>query len=249
MAERKIVKKILDLSTHNGKLTDEACQTIKAKNMGVILRIGYTGYESLNPAKDVVFEDNIIKLKKAGVPVGAYYFTIAFNKLMADKEINFIKSVLTRFKWELPFYLDVEGQKNSKPWTNLSGADRAAYSAYILQAIEDAGYYVGIYSSKHGFTSKWLDMTKLTPFDKWVAQYNSTCTYKGSYNMWQYSSKEKAATYGLTKGTHVDINNAYIDFESIIKKKGLNGYSEASEVEDMNVIECPNCGCKIHLEG
>ncbi len=247
MAERKIVKKILDLSTHNGKLTDEACQTIKAKNMGVILRIGYTGYESLNPAKDAVFEDNIVKLKKAGVPVGAYYFTIAFNKLMADKEINFIKSVLTRFKWELPFYLDVEGQKNSKPWTNLSGADRAAHSAYILQAIEDAGYYVGIYSSKHGFTSKWLDMSKLTSFDKWVAQYYYKCTYSGTFNMWQYSSKEKASEYKLTKGTYVDINNAYVDFETIIKRKGLNGFSNEAPEEE-NVIVCPNCGHKITPE-
>jgi GH25 family lysozyme M1 (1,4-beta-N-acetylmuramidase) len=247
MAEtRTVVKKVLDLSVHNGALTDAACETIKAKGMGVILRIGYTGYGSLAPAKDTVFENNIAKLKKAGVPVGAYYFTIAFNKAMADKEISFIKSILKEYKWELPFYLDVEGQKNSKPWTNLSGSDRASFSAYILQAIEDSGYYVGIYSSKHGFTSSWLDMTKLTSFDKWVAQYNSKCTYTGSYNMWQYSSKEKAKQYGLTKGTYVDINNAYVDFESIIKKKGLNGWGETSE--DENIILCPNCGCKIHLE-
>lgn len=238
---KEVVNKVLDISVHQGELSDDAVKLIKNSGYWVILRIGYTGYESLKPAKDLVFEKNYKKLHDAGVPCGAYYFTLAFNQTIADLEIAFIKETLKDRKFELPFYLDVEGQKNSYPWTNLSGTDRAKYTRYICQAIQDTGFYVGIYSSKHGFTSSWLDMAQLTAFDKWVAQYYITCTYTGQYGMWQYSSKESASKYGITKGQYVDISDAYYDFPTIIKSKGLNNYNKVT------YVTCPNCGTKVEV--
>ena len=32
-------------------------------------------------------------------------------------------------------------------------------------------------------------MSKLNGYKVWVAQYNTSCTYGGKYNMWQYSNK------------------------------------------------------------
>jgi len=238
---REVVKKILDISVHQGLLTDEAVQKIKDANLGVILRIGYTGYESNKPAIDTCFVNNFNKLKAACVPVGAYYFTIAYTQAMADLEVEFILKQLSGRQWELPFYLDVEGQKNSAAWTGLSGEARATLSNYICSKVQAEGYYVGIYSSKHGFTSKWLDMSQLTHFDKWVAQYYVMCTYTGQYGMWQYSSKEPASKYGITKGQYVDINNAYYDFEKIIKSKGLNNFNKTK------CVTCPHCGTVIEV--
>lgn len=233
---KEIVNKVLDISTHQGLLTDTAVQKIKEAGMWVVLRIGYTGYESLKPAIDTVFEANYKKLHDAGVPCGAYYFTIAFNQTIAEAEAKFIVDTLRGKKFELPFYLDVEGQTASIPWTNLDGGTRAKMVRYICSYVESAGYYVGIYSSKSGFTSKWLDMSLLEHFDKWVAQYNIICTYNGTYGMWQYSSKESASKYGITKSAYVDINNAYYDFPTIIKTKGLNNYKNS------RFITCPKCG-------
>ena len=36
-----------------------------------------------------------------------------------------------------------------------------------------------------------LDMKKLSGYRVWVAQYNDTVTYKGSYWCWQYTSSGK----------------------------------------------------------
>lgn len=239
---KEVINKVLDISVHQGFLSDDAVAKIKSSGYWVIMRIGYTGYGSLAPAPDTVFEANYKKLHEAGVQCGAYYFTLAFNDVIADKEIEYIKKTLSGKKFELPFYLDIEGQTNSAPWTNLSGTERARLSNKICTAIEREGYYVGIYSSKHGFTSKWLDMSQLTHFDKWVAQYNIVCTYTGSaYGLWQYSSKESASKYGITKGSYVDISNAYYDFPSIIKGKGLNGYA------GVKTIKCPHCGSIIEV--
>lgn len=243
---KQIINKVLDISVHQGILSDDAVQKIKASGVWVVMRIGYTGYGSLAPAPDTAFEQNYKKLHDAGVKLGAYYFTIAYNMAMANKEIEFIKKTLADKHFELPFYLDVEGQKNSAAWTNLSGDTRAELSAYILSAIQAEGYYVGIYSSKHGFTSKWLNMSKLTAFDKWVAQYNITCNYTGQYGMWQYSSKESASKYGITKGSYVDINNAYYDFPAIIKSKGLNHINDAIP-DNKKYATCPNCGVRFEV--
>lgn len=237
----KVINKVLDLSVFQGELSDNAVKLIKSSGYWVILRIGYTGYGSLAPAIDTVFESNYKKLHDAGVPCGAYYFTLAFNETIANKEIDFIKKELANKKFELPFYLDVEGQKNSKPWTALSGKERAMFVNKICTAIQNEGYYVGIYSSKNGFTSSWLDMSLLTAFDKWIAQYNIACTWNGTYGLWQYSSKENASKYGITKSQYCDISNAYYDFPAIIKSKGLNNYNK------VKYIICPNCGEKIEV--
>lgn len=239
---KTVLNKVLDISSYQGILSADAVKKIKDSGVGVIIRMGYTGYGSLAPAEDTCFSENYKSLHNAGVNVGTYYFTLAYNYEMADKEIAFILNALKNRPTEYPFYLDCEGQTNSAAWTNLSGTKRAEIAAYILQKIQDAGYYVGIYSSKSGFSSKWLDMSKLTAFDKWVAQYNVTCTWNGVYGMWQYSSKEKASKYGITKSQYVDINNQYYDFPSIIKSRGLNGYAERKSVV------CPKCGEKIYLD-
>jgi len=80
---------------------------------------------------------------------------------------------------------------------------------------------VSIYSSKSWLVNK-LDMKRLSRFDVWVAQWNSECTYKGSYGLWQYSNSGKID--GID--ARVDLDNAYKDYPSIIKNAGLNGYGK-----------------------
>ena len=69
-----------------------------------------------------------------------------------------------------------------------------------------------------------INSSKLDRFDKWVAQWNSTCTYKKDYGMWQYSDKGKVN--GI-KG-NVDLNYAIYDYLNIIKNAGLNNLNDVS---------------------
>lgn len=240
---KTIIKKILDISSFQGELSDVAVAKIKAAGVGVILRLGYTGYESNKPALDNVFDVNFTKLKAAGVPVGVYYFTIAYNNAMANNEAQFILSHLEGKTLELPVCIDVESQARSDGWTALNGQARASLVKYICTQLQNHGYYVSIYASKSWLTdSRLLDASQLTAFDKWVAQYNITCTYSGNYGLWQYSSKESASKYGITKTSYVDISNAYYDYEAIIKSKGLNNYGSA------NIVTCPYCSAKFEVK-
>lgn len=237
----EIKYKVLDLSSFQGILSDAAVEKIRSEKVAVILRMGFTGYGSLKPTVDSCFEDNYKKLKAAGVMLGCYYFTIAYNQVLADREVDFILGKLAGKQFEFPIYIDCEGQTNSKQWTTMDSYSRSILMVSIMQRIEDAGYYVGIYSSKHCFESKsWLDASLLTPYDKWVAQWSSNCTYKGTYGMWQFTDKEDAEKYGITKTKFVDASYAYYDFPLIIKAKELNGFKK-------NYVVCPKCGERIEV--
>ena len=62
----------------------------------------------------------------------------------------------------------------------------------------------GVYASYSWLVTK-LSSSRLDKYNKWVAQWNSTCDYNKKYIMWQYTSK------GNVNGilTNVDMNIYY----------------------------------------
>nr|WP_295128076.1 hypothetical protein [Ruminococcus sp.] len=56
----------------------------------------------------------------------------------------------------------------------------------------------------------------------WVAEYGSKCNYSGSFGVWQYSSKGRVN--GISGD--VDLNTSYIDYASVIKNGGFNGFTK-----------------------
>jgi len=240
----KSIGKVLDISFVQGKLTQDAVNKIKAENIrGVIIRIGFTGYGELATTMDTCFEHNYKLLHDAGIPCGAYYFTLAYTEAIADKEILFLKAELSKKKFEMPIYIDVEDIHPNKPtvhskaWNNCNASVRTANVAKICKALNDEKYYVGVYASKSYFGSKLLE-SPLKAYDKWVAQYYVTCTYKGSYHLWQRTSSGNGALYGIIG--RVDISETDLDFPSIIKKNELNGYG--AKVEEKKEVVCPITG-------
>lgn len=253
---KKILGKVLDISSFQGKLTQEAVVAMKAqKILGVILRIGFTGYGAGQPAYDSCFEHNYKLLHDAGINCGAYYFTLAYNDTIMLREIEWLKKELAKKKFELPIYIDVEKiyPKDPTPisnaWNNCSAAVRSDKVAKICKALQDEKYYVGVYASKAFFGSGLLE-SYLTPYDKWVAQYWPSCTYKGTYNLWQYTSSANPKTYDIYTGSKLDVSNCYCDFPEVIKKNGLNNYKKQVEQQQdtRKKITCPHCGEVIYLE-
>ena len=87
-----------------------------------------------------------------------------------------------------------------------SKATLAAVCNTFCDTIKAAGYMPGVYASLNWFDNKIGSIS--APHTKWVAQYNSTCTYKGDYDMWQYSSDGDVK--GI--GSRVDVNWCYKKF-------------------------------------
>lgn len=185
---------------------------------GVILRCGRTGWGSFQMDKDTAFEKHYEGFKKTGMPMGAYYYSCANTIERAKQEANFVLTLIKGKQFDYPIYFDVE---NNERQGSLSKQALTNIAKAFCEVIENAGYYVGIYASKSWLETK-LDMNQLKNYDVWVAQYNKTLTYQGSYGMWQYTSTGKVD--GING--NVDCNYCYKDYPEIIKKAGLNGYGK-----------------------
>lgn len=197
-----MVKKGIDVSYAQGKI-----DWAKVKTDFAIIRGGYGRYEV-----DKQFNNNYNGCKENKIPCGVYHYSYADTTAKAKQEADFVISYLKGKQFEYPICYDVEDKTQSK----LSKQELTDIARVFLERVQAAGYYVCLYSSKSWLETK-FDLKQL-PYDIWVAQWNNTCTYTGSYGIWQYTDNAKI------NGMTVDGDYAYKDYPEIIKSKRLNGF-------------------------
>lgn len=204
----------IDLSTWQGSYVDFD----KIKKAGyefVIIRAGF-GRESSQI--DNCFITNYNKAKKVGLKVGAYWYSYAVSPDDAIKEAKACIEVLKGKQFEMPIYYDVE----ENDILNKSVAEIRNIISNFCSTLRSSKYYCGITSFLSALEQIGTDFCNKYPV--WVAQYYNKCTYTGNYQIWQHTS---TAVVDGVKGS-VDEDIYYknkMDFESYIKKNGLNGYS------------------------
>lgn len=147
-----------------------------------ILNLGYG--QNIESQDDAYFTRNAAACEKYGIPYGVYIYSYATSPERAAGEAEHVLRVIEDCNLSFPVYYDIEdaSQKNLEP--EVLG-EIAQTFCDIIQA---AGYEVGIYAS----TNWWKYYLTDEAFDnptwyKWVAQYNTECTYTGKYTMWQYT--------------------------------------------------------------
>ena len=196
----------------------------KAKDEGVefvILRGAYAC------EKDVRFEDYYKTCKELNLQVGVYHYSMAKSVSEARSEANFlINNVLKEKQFEYPIYMDVEDKVQGALGKDLLTDIVIAF----CDTLEKAGYYVGIYSSA-SFFATYMHESKLERFDKWIAQWSKSCTYKGAYGMWQFGGETNYIRTNIVAGVKCDQDYCYKDYPTLIKKNKLNGYKEVKSVE------------------
>ena len=69
-----------------------------------------------------------------------------------------------------------------------SGVKKSLPQSRNSSIIKKAGYSVGIFAPKSWF-EKELPIAAFNKWDKWVAHWNTKCTYQGNYQMWQATNK------------------------------------------------------------
>lgn len=178
--------------------------------------------------KDAVFEKNYKNAKAAGLNVGAYYVvgrtfkTTAAGKEHAKKFIEILKGK----QYEFPVYLDIES--NYFAAGNKKGNTDAAVA--FIKALQDAGYWAGIYASTVSGFQNVLDDSRLQPYAHWVADYRGKCYYTGKVGAGIWQSGQRIDVPGI-KG-EVDVNTCYVDYPKKIKAKGLNGFEKTETESD-----------------
>ena len=182
----------------------------------VILRGAYS------TSKDTCFETFYKQCKAKGIPVGVYHYTMAKTVDEAKKEANAMIKILAGKQFEYPIYLDVEDKTQKALGKDLLTAIIDTYCS----TLENAGYYVGIYST-YLYLRDYTHIDKLDKYDKWIAQWSTKCTSKKPYGMWQFGGETNKIRTNKVAGVTCDQNYAYKDYPAIIKNAGLNGFHKA----------------------
>ncbi len=193
----------IDVSRHNGTIDWKA---VKASGVDyVIIRCGYRGSLTGVLIEDQSFRTNIKGATAAGLKVGVYVFSQAVNEVEAVKEASLAVSLVKGYNLTYPIFIDTESSGGRAD--KIDKATRTAVVNAFCQTVASAGYKPGIYASKTWFEDK-LNMGAIGNYKIWLAQYSTAPTYKGRYDMWQYSSKGKIS--GIS--TKVDLNYSYLGY-------------------------------------
>lgn len=184
--------KVIDVSEHQGTINWDA---VKGNVDGVIIRCGYG--DNITLQDDKQWKRNADECTRLGIPFGVYIYSYATSEAQARSEAEHVLRLVKGYKLSYPIYLDLEQDGTQ------SGA--TACAQIFGDIIEAAGYQCGIYANKNWWTNYLVGLERYT---KWVAQYNSQCTYGGFYDMWQYTSS--GSVPGISG--NVDMNHCYRDF-------------------------------------
>ena len=209
----------IDVSKWNEEIDWES-----VKDAGIefaIIRCGYRGASTGALVIDPRYEENIKGAIEAGIPVGVYFFTQALDEVEAVEEASMVIRLIEDYDVDYPVFLDSESAGGRGRADDLDSDERTRIHKAFLQTIEAAGYETGVYASRNWLSER-LDMTRLSDYKVWLAEYAEVPAYDQYYHMWQYTSK------GTVEGisTNVDLNLCYMNIDtSINHSKNAAGYS------------------------
>lgn len=202
----------------------------KAKSEGVEFAILRGAYHL---SKDTCFEEFYEACNARSIPVGVYHYSMAKSVAEAKQEANFlISNVLKGKRFGYPIYMDVEDKTQRALGRSLLTDIVVAF----CETVENAGYYVGIYSSL-AFFDDHLDKSRLTRFDKWIAHWSRSCSYTGVYGLWQFGGETNLLRSNKVAGVVCDQDYAYKDYPSVMAEYGLNGFAKTGIKTEKKVVE------------
>lgn len=189
---------------------------VKMRNAGikaVIIRAGY----GTTPDK------NFIKYIKgaiaSGIKIGVYWFIYAKNETGAKENASKCMGAIAPYRDHIKLGVWADWEYDSdKNAGEMTAATRSNLVDTFCKDIQAAGYNTGIYSNQDYIQSGKFTQDLIARYPLWFAKYSTaTGMYAnkgrdGKPYMWQYTSKAKGKTYGVSS-TYIDLNKVYVDLE------------------------------------
>ena len=226
----------IDISAHNGNID---FNKLKEQVDFIILRATW------GTNTDSRFEEYYRECKAHGIPVGAYCYSYSLEAQTGIEEANYILNLIRGKQFEYPIYIDMEDADNYKRNHGMpSNTTLTAICNNFCDVIEKNGYYAGVYASQSWFNNQIKGITK---YDKWIANWGTDDGTEQKdlsklCELYQYTSEKYII------GKRFDGNVAYVDYPSIIKSKGLNGYgNQPQPVPISTPIKTLKVGDKVRI--
>ena len=199
------MKKLIDISQHNGNINFEELKNNGIKN--VIIRVGWIGNKQ-NHTLDTKFEENYKKAKENGFKVGFYVYSYCKSVETLRQGVNWLLEKIDTKQNEIGVFLDLEDETIQE----IGRQNLTDQAKQFCEIIKNSGYIAGIYANKYWFEHL-LDIKQLLNYKIWLAEWNKKDNYSVTFrvDIWQYGQTEIKGING-----QVDINNIYY---SVIKKE------------------------------
>ena len=212
----------VDVSHHSYNVDFKA---LKAAGVDfVIIRVGY------DKTLDTKFEEYYAAAREAGLDIGVYFFTLAETKEEAKADADRVAAWLDGKTFEYPIFYDVEDDPYYSGYTpsEFSQAQMMEIAHTFMTTMVDHGYYPGLYTNNNFLYNVFNNEKTLRLYDVWYARYTTptdalVTEYSGKYSMWQYAGNVEGYSNGAISGM-CDVNYAFKDYPTIIKRFGFNGY-------------------------
>ena len=175
----------VDVSDHQGTINWDA-----VKKDGIDFAIIRCGFGKDDPSQDdKQFARNIAECERLNIPYGIYLYSYALNVEGAKSEAAHALRLIKGHNPELGIWFDMEDADGYKARNGMpSNRTLVDMCITFCDIMKDNGYKTGVYANLNWLTTK-LNDSRLDTYNKWVAQWNATCTYTKKFVMWQYTSK------------------------------------------------------------
>lgn len=211
----------IDVSYHQDLIYWE-----KVKAAGIDFAILRAGLGKYITQIDSCFEQNAFGALSAGLHVGAYWFSYATSPEEARQEAQVCAQVLEPYKgkFDFPVYFDYEygsEEYSKKQGVTPTQALRESLAQAFCEEIESHGWRAGVYTNNDYLKNRWrLDVLK--QWEIWLADYTGDPDV--ACGMQQTSST--GSVNGISG--NVDMNTAFVDYPSLIRNEGWNGFTAAA---------------------
>lgn len=189
----------IDVSSWQGDINYEEVK--KSGVSFVIVRVGYANSDGICKI-DSKFKQNIENAKKAGLKVGAYFYSKAKTKEMAREHAKWVVEQLDGVKLDLPISFDWECWDNFNDY-HISYVGLNLIAQSFIDEVEKYGYKGMNYGSASYLEKIWDTSASLI----WMAHYTKKTDYEKEYYIWQ------ATDSGIIPGidAYVDLNVLYLN--------------------------------------
>lgn len=225
----------IDVSEHQG--TDIKWK--KAKTSGVdfvFVRAGYRDAADGSLHKDAAFDANIKGASKAGLMVGAYFYSQALTPTEAREEADYLLELVKKYDITMPLVIDFEIYPGGRLEQKIDAGELYAASFYhdivlaFCREVEDKGYESAVYANLDMYTH-YMDASLLADSATlWLARYNETADLDAKYRFWQCTDKAKIGGYD----GQVDHDFWYLTPNKVYKTRGAGR-------KEKNRISIGNC--------
>lgn len=175
-----------------------------------MIRVGFRGYGSSGKlVADARAQQHYEDATKAGVKVGAYFFSQAISVEEAQEEAQYVLELIKDWDVQMPVAFDWECLAADYRTVDTDPQTVTDCAKAFCQVIGQAGYDTMIYFNPSQ-SRDMMYLEELVDYGFWLAMYSDQMTYEYKVDMWQYT---KEGTVPGIAG-NVDIN-LYFPYDDV----------------------------------